>query len=145
LRRGDWSSLALLCQGIVVVPTVGAVKGGGGRAVREGPEVASLWAGGVLGSVGRTSMMKRKVGTGGVLLGASGKDVSQSVAVCALGVAVSLPRCLNLEPLGEEEECGEEDGNIVGVNGDDYGSGLLREPNSSALVKVPSRPNPDLL
>jgi len=94
----------------MVVPTVGAVGGGGGAAVRDGPGVASFWAGEVLASVSPTSMMKRTVGAGGVLLGASGMGVSKSVALGALGVAVSLRRFHNLEPLREEEEGGEEDG-----------------------------------
>ena len=70
-------------------------------------------------------MMKRRIGAGGVLLGASGIGVSESVAVGALGVTVSLGRFLDLEPLGEEEEGWEEDGNVVGVNGDDYRSDLF--------------------
>jgi len=44
-------------------------------------------------------MMKRTVGAGGVLLGASGSGVSESIAGGALGVAVSLRRFLDLEPL----------------------------------------------
>jgi len=51
--------------------------------------------------------------------------VSETVAVEALGVAVSLRRFLDFEPLQEEEEGGEEDGNVVGVNGDHHRSGLL--------------------
>ena len=39
----------------------------------------------------------------------------------------------------------EENGNVVGVNGTKHRSGLLGEPNSSALVKVPGRANRDLL
>jgi len=89
--------------------------------------------------------MKRTIRAGGVFLGASGMGVSESVTVGALGVAVSLGRFLDLEPRGEAEEGGEEDGNIVGVNGDDHRSGLLGEPSSSALVKVPGRTNRDLL
>jgi len=90
-------------------------------------------------------MMKRTIRAGGVFLGASGMGVSESIAIGTLGVAVSLGRFLDLEPLGEEEEGGEEDGNVVGVNGDNHRSGLLGEPNSSALVKVPGRANRDLL
>jgi len=44
-------------------------------------------------------MMKGTVGAGGVFLGASGKGVSESVTVGTLGVAVSLHRFFNLEPL----------------------------------------------
>jgi len=129
----------------VVVVTIEAVGGGGWAAVRGGPGVASLGAGGVVASVGRTSMMKRTIRAGGMFLGASGMGVSEPVAVGTLGVAVSLGRFLDLEPLGEEEEGREEDGNVVGVNGDDHRSGLLGEPNSSALVMVPGRANRDLL
>jgi len=96
LRRGDWFSPAFLREGIMVVPAFGAVGGGGWTAVRDGPGVASLWAGGVLAWVNRTSMMKRTVGAGGVRLGASGMGVSELVAVGVLGVAVSL-RC-SLDP-----------------------------------------------
>jgi len=61
-------------------------------------------------------MMKRTVEAGGVLLGASGMGVSESVAVGTLGVAVSLLRFLDLEPFREEDEGGEEDRNVLGVN-----------------------------
>jgi len=145
LRRGDWSSPAFFVEGIMVIATVGAVGGGRGAAVGDGFGVATFGAGGVLATVGRTSMMKCTVWAGGVLLGASGIGVSKSIAVGALGVAVSLGHFLDFEPLGEEEEGGEEDGNVVGVNGDNHRSGLLGEPNSSALVKVPGRANRDLL
>ena len=90
-------------------------------------------------------MMKRTIRSGGVLLGASGMGVSESITIGALGVAVSLGCFLDLEPLGEEEDGREEDGNGVGVNGDNHRSGLLGEPKSSALVKVPGRANRDLL
>ena len=145
MRRGDWSSPAFLIEGIVVVATIGAVGGGCGATVGDGLGVASLGAGGILAPVGSTSMMKRTVRAGGVLLGASGMGVCESVAVGTLGVAVSLGRFLDLEPVGEEEEGWEEDGHVVGVNGDDHRSGLLCEPSSSALVKVPGRANRDLL
>ena len=85
-------------------------------------------------------MVKCTVGAGGVLLGASGMGVSKMIAVGALGVSVSLGRFLDLEPFGEEEEGREEDGNVVGVNGDNHRSGLLVEPNSSALVKIQGMP-----
>jgi len=129
----------------MVIATVGAVGGGRWAAVGDGSGVASLGTGGVLASVGQTSMMKRTIQAGGVFLAASGMGVSEPVAVGALGVAVSLARFLDLEPLREEEEAGEEDGNGVGVNGDDHRSGLLGESNSSALVKVPGRGNRELL
>jgi len=51
VEEGDWSSPTLLREGIVLIPAVGAVGGGGGTAGREGPGVASLWAGWVLESV----------------------------------------------------------------------------------------------
>jgi len=81
----------------MVAPTVGVVGEGGGAAVGDGARVASLWAGGVLVSVRRTSMMKRMVGAGGVLLGASGMGVSEWVAVGALGVGVSQRRLSRFE------------------------------------------------
>jgi len=90
-------------------------------------------------------MMKRTIRAGGVLLGAAGMGVSESVAVGTLGVEVSLGRFLDLEPLREEEQGGDEGGNVVGVNGDNHRGGLIGEPNSAALVKVPGRANRDLL
>ena len=83
----------------MVVTIVGTVGRGGGTAAGQGLGVAALGAGGVLASVGRTSMMKRTVGAGGVFQGASGRGVSESVGVCALGVAVTLRRFLDFEPL----------------------------------------------
>ena len=44
-------------------------------------------------------MMKSTVGAGGLLLGASGMGMSESIAIEALGVAVSLRRFLDFEPL----------------------------------------------
>jgi len=99
LRRGDWSSPAFPEEGIVVVTAVWAVGGGGGAAAGESLGVATLPACGVLASVSRASIMKRTVGAGGVLLGASGWTVSESIAFGALGFTVSLCRFLDLEPL----------------------------------------------
>ena len=99
MRLGDWSSPGFLRDGIIVIPSVGTVWGGGGRAVWDGPGVATLWAGRVLALVSRTSMMKYTVAAGGVSMGASDMDLSESVAVGALGVAVSLRHFLDLAPL----------------------------------------------
>ena len=99
LRGGDWSSPAFPGEGIVVVTVVRAVGAGGGAAARDCLGVAALGAGGVLASVSRASMMKRTVGAGWVFQAASGRCVSKSVAVGALGVAVSLRRFLDLELL----------------------------------------------
>jgi len=80
----------------VVVPTVGPVGRGGGAAVWDGLGVGALGAVGVLPLLVRESMMKRTVGGGGVFLGVSGRGVSKSVAIDALGVTVSLRRFLDL-------------------------------------------------
>jgi len=95
--------------------------------------------------MGRTIVIKRTVGAGGVFLGASGIGVSESVAVGALGVAVGLRSLLDFETPREEEESGGEDGNVVGVNRDNHRSGLLGKPSSSVLVKVPGRADRDCL
>ena len=129
----------------MVITTVGAVGGGAGAAAGDGLGVAALGSSGVLPSVSRASMMKRTVGAGVVFHGASGRGVSEPVAVGALGVAVSLLRFLDLEPLEEEEDWWEEASNVIRVNGDDYPSGLLGEPTSLARVKVPGRANLDLV
>jgi len=71
--------------------------------------------------------------------------VSETVTVAALVVAVSLRHFLDSEPFGEEEEGGEEDGNVVRVKGDNHQSGLLGKPSGSVLVKVPGRVNRDPL
>jgi len=89
--------------------------------------------------------VKCAIGTSLVFLGALGVGLSETVAVEALGVAVSLRRFLYFEPLREEEEGGEEDGNVIGVNRENHRSGLLGEPSSSVLVKVPGRANRDRL
>jgi len=75
------------------------VEGEGGAAAGDSSAVASLGASGVLVSVGLASMMKRTIRASGVLLGASGMGVSESVAVEALGVVVSLRGFVDLEPL----------------------------------------------
>ena len=129
----------------MVVTALGTVGRGRGAAVRDGLGVTSLGAGGILASVCCTSMMKRTIGAGGVFLGASGRGVYQLIAVGALGVTGSLRRFLDLERLREEEQGWEENVNIVGVNRDYQRSGLLGEPSSSALVKVPGCANRDLI
>ena len=128
----------------MVVTTVGAVGGGGGTAAGESLGVPALGAGGVQASVSRASIMKRTVVAGGRFLSASGTSVSESVAVCALGVAVRFGHFLDHKSFREEEEGRAEDGNAVGVNGDNHRSGLLGEPSSLDHVKVPSRTNRDL-
>jgi len=60
-------------------------------------------------------MVKCAIGTSWVFLGASGVGVSETVAVEALGVAVSLRSFLDFEPLRQEEEGGEEDGTSSGL------------------------------
>jgi len=127
----------------VVIATIGAVGWGGGAAVGNGLKVAAFGACGVLVSVGRTIVMKCTVGAGGVFLGASGMGVSESVAVGALGEAGGLRGLFDFERPREEEESGGEDGNVIGVNGDNHRSGLLGKPSSSVLVKVPGRADRD--
>ena len=145
LSRRDWSSLACSGEGTVVIATIGAVGWGDGAAAGNGLRVAAFGACGVLAPMGRTIVVKRTVGAGGVFLGASGIGVSESVAVGALDVAVGLRSLLDLETPREEEERGSEDGNVVGVNGDNHRSGLLGKPSSSVLVKVPGRADRDCL
>ena len=129
----------------MVVAAIRAVGRGGRAAAGNGLRVTAFGACGILASVGRTIVMKRTVGAGGVFLGASGIGVSESVAVGALGVAVGLRSLLDFETPREEEESGGEDGNVVGVNGDNHRSGLLGKPSSSVLVKVPGRADRDCL
>jgi len=81
----------------VVVTTVRAVGVGDGAAAGDGLGVTALGAGGVLAYVSQASMMKRRVGAGAVFLGASGRDVSKSVAVGTLGIARGFRRVFNLE------------------------------------------------
>ena len=76
-----------------------------------------------------------------VFLGASGMGVAETVAVKALGQAVTLCRFLDFQLLCEEEEGGEEDGHVVGVNAEDHRRALLGEPRSSVLLNVPGRAN----
>jgi len=129
----------------VVVAAIGALGGGGRTASGDGLGVVAVGACGVLTPVGCASMMKRTKGTGGVLLGASGIGVSESVAVGALGIAVGLRSLLDFETPREEEEGWGKVGNVVRVNGDNHRSGLLGKPSSSVLVKVPGRANCDRL
>ena len=103
-RMGDWSSPAFSGKGIVVAATVGAVGGGGGATPGDGFLVPSFGASGVLAPMGRTSMMKCAIWARGVLLGASGRCVSESVAVGALGVTVGLDDSFNLSAFREEED-----------------------------------------
>jgi len=39
------------------------------------------------------------------------------------------------------EEGWEDDGNVIGVDGDNHRSGLLCPPSSSVMVKIPGRAN----
>ena len=90
LRRGDWSSPAFPGEGIVVAAPVGEVGGGGWTTPRDGLLVSSLRAGGALAAMGPTSIMNCAIWARRVLLGASGRCVSVSIAIGALGVAVGL-------------------------------------------------------
>jgi len=65
-------------------------------------------------------MMRRTVGARRVFLGASGRSVSKSVAIGTLSVALSLPRFLDFESFGEEEEGWDNDGNVVVVEGNNH-------------------------
>ena len=127
----------------MVATAVGAVGGGGSAAARDGPGVASLGTGGVLASMGRTSMVKRTKGARGVGLLAALGGVAETVAVVALGVSVGVDGLLNLEPFREEEEGREELLYVVGVDGDNHRSRLFGYSRSSVLVKVPGRTNLD--
>ena len=44
-----------------------------------------------------------------------------------------------------KEEAGQEDWNVIGVDGDNHGSGLLGVTSSSVLVNIPGLDNGDLL
>jgi len=90
-------------------------------------------------------MMKRTKGAGGVFQDASGIGVSEPVGVGALGITVDLRSLLDFETPREEKEGWGKDGNLVGVNGDNYPGGLLGKPSSLVLVKVPGRANRDRL
>ena len=81
----------------MVVATVWTVGAGGGAAAGDALKVPALGAGMVLAPMCRASMMKGIVGADGVFLGASGIGVSKSIAIGALGVAVSLRRFCDLE------------------------------------------------
>ena len=104
----------------MVATAVGTVGGGGWAAARDGPGVASLGAGGVLASMGRTSMVKRTKGARGVVLLATLGGVAETVAVVALGLSIGVDGFLNLEPFREEEEEGKEFLYVVGVDGDNH-------------------------
>ena len=127
----------------MLATAVGTVGGGGWAAARDGPGVASLGAGGVLASVGRTSMVKRTKGARGVGLLATLGAVAETVAVIALGVSVGVDGFLNLEPFREEEEGRKESRYVVGVDGDNHWSRLLGYSSRSVLVKVPGRTDLD--
>ena len=148
-RGGLWSwrwgrsSPAFPREDIVVAATVRAVGGGGGAAASDGPGVAALWAGGVLASVCRTSMVKRIQGARGVGLLATLGGVAEAVAIVALGVSVSVDGLFNLELLREEEEGREDFLYVVGVDGDNHRSRWFGYSRSSVLVKVPGRTDLD--
>jgi len=60
-------------------------------------------------------MVKCAIGTIWVFLGASGVGVSKTVAVEALGVAVSLHHFLNFEPLEKRKRAGRRMGTLSGL------------------------------
>ena len=78
--------------------------GGGGATPSHGFLVPSFGAGGVLASMGRTSRKKCAIWAGRVFLSVSGRGVSESVAVGALGVVIGLDDSLDFPALGEEED-----------------------------------------
>ena len=127
----------------MVAATVGAVGGGGWAVARNGPQVSSLRAGGVLASMGRTSMVKRTEGARGGGLLASLGGMAEAVAVVALGVVVGVDGFLNLQPFQEEKDGREEFLYVVGVDGDNHRSRLFGYSSSSVLVKIPGRTDLD--
>ena len=82
-------------------------------------------------------MVKRTKVARGVGRFAALGGMAQAVAVVALGVPVGVKGFLNLEPLREEEEGGEQFLNVVGVNRDNHRSRLFGYSTSSVLVQVP--------
>ena len=88
----------------MVATTVWAVAGEGRTAAYDGPGVATFWAGRVVASMCRRSMVKRTEGARGVGLFAALGGVPEPGAVVPLGVLVGIDDFLNLEPLGEEVE-----------------------------------------
>ena len=70
-------------------------------------------------------MMKCAIWAGGVLLAASGRCMSVSIAVGALGVAVRLYDSFDLTALGKEENSLDEFVKVLGVNGDNHRSRFL--------------------
>ena len=127
----------------MVAATVRAVGGRGGAAARDWLGVAALWAGGVLASLCRTSMVKRTKGARWVGLLATLGDMPEAVAIVALGVSVGVDGFFNLEPLREEEDRREYALYVVGVDRDNHRSHLFGYTRSSVLVKVPGRTDLD--
>ena len=100
---GSWgrnvSGLTVVGESVVVAPTDGAVREGGGTAVRDGLIVSSLWAGGILAPMRCLSMVKGTVGARWVLLCAAGGGVAEAVTVGALCVAIGLNYLFDFEAL----------------------------------------------
>ena len=88
----------------MVRAAVGAVGRGGGTAPGDQPLVASSGVDWVLAPMRQTSIMKCTKGARGVLLGASGRCVSVSVAVGALGVSVGLDNFFDFAAVRDEED-----------------------------------------
>jgi len=71
--------------------------------------------------------------------------MSDPVAVGTLAVAVSLRPFLELEAFCAEEQSAEENGQVIGIIGEDHRSGLLEAYRISVLGNVPGHANHDLL
>jgi len=84
--------------------------------------------------------MKGAIGASCVFLGAAGMGVSETVALAALGIAVSLRRFLDFDPLWAEEEGGEGDGNLVRVNRDNNAVACLANLAVRSLLRYRAEP-----
>jgi len=85
----------------MVVATVGAMGGAGGRAVGDRFAVAPLGAGGIVAPMSHTSMVKRTVGAQGRFLGAALGGVAEGVLVGKLGVSIDINYLFKIEAFGE--------------------------------------------
>ena len=114
-----------------VVTTADAAMGGRGRTTgRDRLIVPAPGAGWILASVSGASMVKRRNGARGVGGGASLMGVSVSPAVLTLGGLAGGEGKFDLAFLREDDDPWSEGRNVVGVDGNNHGSGLLGLPES---------------
>ena len=122
-------------SGGVVVPTVGAVGGGGGAAIGDGADVAIFGAGGVGAAVLRFPVVESADRADGVVVLAYWGGVAVPLTVAATGGFVGGVGDFDLPLTREKENVGAYLPSFLGGGGDHHRGGVLEGAGVRVRVK----------